>query len=825
LPASNLPLLSNLFTSREIEINRIERAFTQKKIIVVLSSFPGVGKTCLAIEFAYRFQKDKNKIAYWMKAKDNNLDYEFESFAMGINRNYSFIEKDKSELIEKDKRKLIRSLTHFLNLYQNKKILFVFDDCNDYKNIGDYISAFSSLKNVFILITTRDSQLIEMNVNYIEKITLDPFNKIECYDYLRKSLTSQLSDTELHQLMNLFVTTNDSIRPIILDKIIAFLKLNQRPFMPLSQFIKEIEQNENFNKINFEQNNIFDIIQSNDQIGWEIMKVSSFLDVDFVPIDFFTQILFDFDVETLENSLKQLQKVSILQIDKNLEKFGIKIHRSLQSEIQDYLKFSHPEELDRIIIQLAEKLTIFLDKGSKIHRENGWNQLTYYFNFIKVLEKITLNNHSSPSKELANLCLSFGEYIYNFELDYEKSIEYFNKALSIFQSVDSCLDKNSNFLKTSYYIGMALSAFGDNFKAVEHFESFLSILEGDCRDEAQAYVSKSYNNLGVCYYRLAQPHNAKKFLDKSLSITESLKNKDELSLSYVYSNIGIFYSLFGNSEEALKNLKLSKNINEKYGDEQNLEIALNLDYIGITYADLGNFQEALDHFFKALSIKKAIYRNENSSQLVFTLNNISNSYAKLNNNEKANNFSQQSLVILKNLKTDYYSIVGSIQVEFNLGLICLNSKNFFNANEYFEKSRVSFEKFFKTSKNVYVAECYNFIGLSKFHLNEIEEAKKFFDKSLEIYNYFLISEINLRTVQVYSNLTMYYRKLNNSQEESKYNEKVSFIKNQIHKEIQNLRNFGLQIEEKVGNYTLKEKIGSGGFGNVYMVEHNINKNM
>jgi tetratricopeptide (TPR) repeat protein len=155
----------------------------------------------------------------------------------------------------------------------------------------------------------------------------------------------------------------------------------------------------------------------------------------------------------------------------------------------------------------------------------------------------------------------------------------------------------------------------------------------------------------------------------------------------------------------------------------------------------------------------------------------------------------------------------------------LNSKNFFNANEYFEKSRVSFEKFFKTSKNVYVAECYNFIGLSKFHLNEIEEAKKFFDKSLEIYNYFLISEINLRTVQVYSNLTMYYRKLNNSQEESKYNEKVSFIKNQIHKEIQNLRNFGLQIEEKVGNYTLKEKIGSGGFGDVYMVEHNINKNM
>ena len=58
-----MPVRTNRFVGREQYLKDIELAFaSENKKIIVLSSFPGTGKTTLANEFGYRFtEKSINK--------------------------------------------------------------------------------------------------------------------------------------------------------------------------------------------------------------------------------------------------------------------------------------------------------------------------------------------------------------------------------------------------------------------------------------------------------------------------------------------------------------------------------------------------------------------------------------------------------------------------------------------------------------------------------------------------------------------------------------------------------------------------------------------
>ncbi len=226
LPANKIPQCVANFVGREPYVESVKSAyFNENKKIVILSSMPGTGKTTLAIEFGHRFIEldPKNNRVYWFKSDKDNLNSEFLNFAEN-DLQIKFNEKQKT-----DQKFVIRKIENTIHERQNeeKKVLFIFDNCDDFKSIDDYINMVSDLSNCKVLITTRDGVLYE-NENVAEHFHLEPFEENESIEYIKKEF--KLNDkNEAREIKNLLdFSQTEKIRPIRLSKLISIIKLSKK---------------------------------------------------------------------------------------------------------------------------------------------------------------------------------------------------------------------------------------------------------------------------------------------------------------------------------------------------------------------------------------------------------------------------------------------------------------------------------------------------------------------------------------------------------------------------------------------------------------------
>ena len=131
----NLPLRNSMFTGREELINKIEKSLYKNRVGVISQSIVGaggIGKTQLAVEYAYRaVETEKYDSIIWIGAENEN----------SINTSYANI-ADKLDinthgLSSKDLRKVVH--TNLALKYQGKQILFVLDNVSNKDNIKQYL--------------------------------------------------------------------------------------------------------------------------------------------------------------------------------------------------------------------------------------------------------------------------------------------------------------------------------------------------------------------------------------------------------------------------------------------------------------------------------------------------------------------------------------------------------------------------------------------------------------------------------------------------------------------------------------------------------------
>ncbi len=131
-----MPTRNKNFVGRELYLEDIESAFFKEdKKIILISSFPGTGKTTLANEIAYRFtdKSVNNHYAYWVKSDDKNSDFYFENFAK-YELNLNLNEKNNKTFIIRQIKKKLEKAT--------ENLLFVFDNCDDFKHNENYFNYF-----------------------------------------------------------------------------------------------------------------------------------------------------------------------------------------------------------------------------------------------------------------------------------------------------------------------------------------------------------------------------------------------------------------------------------------------------------------------------------------------------------------------------------------------------------------------------------------------------------------------------------------------------------------------------------------------------------
>lgn len=185
------------------------------------------------------------------------------------------------------------------------------------------------------------------------------------------------------------------------------------------------------------------------------------------------------------------------------------------------------------------------------------------------------------------------------------------------------------------YNNLGMSYF-DNFdyqKSLQYYFRALTIFE-DLKNETK-YAS-TLNNIANLYYTLKEYDKALNYHFQSLAITRKLGDKSKIASSLY--NIGLVYIDKNDPLKALsyyqESLQLAKEVNHKVGQ------AMLYNSIGKCYRMLKDYTKALEYSNHALDIKKELGDNNGVATLH---NSIGNIYFEMRNFEKAIEYSNLSL--------------------------------------------------------------------------------------------------------------------------------------------------------------------------------------
>ena len=180
------------------------------------------------------------------------------------------------------------------------------------------------MENIYFLITTRISTLKNI-YSGSESISVELFDKKETNDFVKTSLSNIISEIELNQIIESLNLKYENIRPYVLNKIVASIKLKIHNNLSIKM---------DNNLYDYEKDTLFDDL-IRDENSWQFLQICSFFNPDYIPFDTFKSILKTEQI--VFNSIEKLNKISIIQVQRGLTN-GIKMHRILKEEIAIYSK-------------------------------------------------------------------------------------------------------------------------------------------------------------------------------------------------------------------------------------------------------------------------------------------------------------------------------------------------------------------------------------------------------------------------------------------------------------------------------------------------------
>lgn len=755
LPVSILPNRPIHFIGRENIINEMSKAYQNSKQIIILCSYAGTGKTTIANEFGHMFtKKKKGNYAFWMKSDERNLDTEFENFAVDL----GIVDKQPSR-----KAMIKRVFSKITQFDSQHKILFIFDNCDNYEDIENYLTFIP--ENVFILITTRDFTMVNnLNDKNTKQFFLEPFEEHDCIEYLKKNFGDSADYQDLKSLLDLIDISSGKIRPYVLNRLTAFVKIKTE-LKSLKTFINECKSSESNNiiKMIIKQDKIFEILVLKETKAWDILKYSSCLDPDFIPFEIFTNIL-NVNHDDMINSVNVLRKISFIIIENKGDERGLKIHRNLQEEIQQYLNIKDFNEFNTTIRVLIEMLRKFLNTNFDEIRKKGYNKQVYLYNFKKLLAKCIKDMKLSNDlkKELLN---KFGAYNFNIG-KYKDALVYYQQSLDI-NDPDSVLDGH-----VFYNIGVIYRFQGNFEKSLQYLLDSLAVFRKSFQNDENQSITNTFRNIGIAYTFQGDYLKAHENLQFSLDLNRKLfKDDNNSNAADTLNYIGLAYRYQGKYKEAnenfYKSLFIKRNI---YKSDDSLSIADTLNNIASLYLFQCKFKESLEHYQKSLASYRKMFENDENFFIAVVLTNMGSVYCRLSQYDESIKCCIKALEIYDKVNGN----TNNLKIPDTYSHACLSYIKKGQVKEglkYGLKSLELFRNFFKDDDNFRTAEVINNIGLGYFYSKEYDKAEKFVEQSIQIYEKVLPNCSDIRLAEAFFNRALICEHFKDCEKASEYYEK------------------------------------------------------
>jgi tetratricopeptide (TPR) repeat protein len=188
-------------------------------------------------------------------------------------------------------------------------------------------------------------------------------------------------------------------------------------------------------------------------------------------------------------------------------------------------------------------------------------------------------------------------------------------------------------------------------EALPLFQRALAIREKVLRS-THPLVALSLNNLALLYTDQERYEEALPLLQRALAIREQVIGPNHPDVAASLNNLALLYKALKQYREALPFLQQALAIHEQVLGPNHPDVAISLDNLALLYSTLGQYAEALPLYRRALAIKEKGL-GLNHPDVAISLNNLALLYFALGQYAEAIQLTRQALAIYEQVLPDH----------------------------------------------------------------------------------------------------------------------------------------------------------------------------
>jgi DNA-binding CsgD family transcriptional regulator len=655
-----VPEPCEFFSGRTDFIEKIKSVLKQNRKIVVVG-YQGMGKTQVSYQYAKQNARDYEGGTYIFKAdSEQSLINSIRAFAIVME---IVTQNEVYRLNDDQVRKLIIPLLKN-NLEKRKKMLFVFDNVEDYDSIKDLVPI--QAKQHHLVITSSTKKWDAWDILELKEFDQE---KKEAEGLILKVLKKE-TQQNAQKLANKL-----GYYPLAITQAVNYLKNNN--MITIDDYIKEYDSLYERRKAflsyhSFEQNHYiktsltaFEISKNrlDEELkdAYYLLKLCSHFSHDIIPVSIFKN-----DIKNISSVLEVLHKYSLLDIININGELYLNMHNILRDSIKIQIHEAKEENLiEEKVISLLDHYFIY-DFWNKQNIEKVRLIIPHVEYFLSYLHKN--NSPLLKTDKLINLLSKSGAYHIHCFRDTHEAIRLLEKAKCLAQFIEpeqnELLNRIMEDLATSYYYHGEYNKARQEIQLVQKRNgaselSFIidgHILYNECRfDEAQVayekvlkildksknlqYLALANRSLGLVFYKKSldskEKENeyinlSKRFLEKALEIQEGFNSENlELAITtHAYGRTAIRLKEFDKAKQALaKALRMAKDYCKK--DEDHYETLVMKRTYGyfLCMHEKACLEEGIQYLKEALEGKFRIFQNKPHQAVIGTIERIVEVYA------------------------------------------------------------------------------------------------------------------------------------------------------------------------------------------------------
>jgi tetratricopeptide (TPR) repeat protein len=603
-----IPFMQNSFLKNsERWTDRIREKFTTGYQVAVCqvaaTGQGGIGKSAMAIEYAYRFAAEYPGGVFWL-SMGNGLTGAAAIF-LEMAENKGLIQDDWKEADEPIQVKLLIS-----QLQKKGLKLIILDNLET----GKVPVELAGIKDSHQLITTRNQA---MAVQQVGMDLPDPDMAIDIFIGYANQDRAGMDEEDLGYVGSICETVE--YLPLALE-ILGSLSRGY----PLKKMAEELpgdliqKERETCNK------ECTSVLASLDLAGQQftqprtrdVLCSIAYLDPDTIIPDLLVEIL-EIPEDKIYTILANLTDLSILKKTAN----GYGIHRLIQHAL--FFLDETIEWGETVLNHISRKINKINQTGDYI---SGYNLIPH---ILHIAQSAT---EEQPEDDFPNV-----KDLSNWSIYLQKAGNYYSTE----PIVKSCLKRRENAKGPDHpHVATMLNNLAEVYRSQGKYEDAEplctralkireTVLGPDHPD-----LSVTLNNLALLYYSQGKYEEAEPLYTRALKITETVLGPDHPAIATTLNNLAWLYYSQGKYEEAEPLYTRDLKITETVLGPDHPDIATTLNNLALLYQSQGKYEQAEPLYTRALRIIETVLGPDHPD-IANTLNNLAGLYESQGKDEEA----------------------------------------------------------------------------------------------------------------------------------------------------------------------------------------------